>query len=165
MQLYSSQCHSVISDRRIWEFEKASNAAKYLPDFRTPGKLWNNNKTNNFSIQYFSSSVLVIYFTSPVFFNYRINDEISQGKQLLGSLMQAQKCRKYLCFTNQSYTIVKTQKTLKISVKLLKQEVWKIQIITLVIALNLQHVIFGLYFKKQQMTSVSHWRSMPQFTN
>lgn len=161
--LYSSQCHYVISDRRI-NLENFK-CCKNLPDFKTPRKLWNNNKTSNYSIWCFFNSVLVIYLISSVFHNYRINDEISQGKQLSRSLTEAQKCMKYLCFSNQSCTTVETQKTLKISVKLLKQETWNTQIITLVTALNLQNVIFGLYLKEQKMLSVAHWRCMPQFTH
>jgi len=82
--------------------------------------------------------------TFPVFNNCRINSEISQEQQLSGSLTQARRCLKYLCFNNQSYTTVETQKTWKISVKLLKQEACKVQLITLVIALNLQNVISAL---------------------
>lgn len=58
--------------------------------------------------------------------------------------MQAQKCLQYLCFNNQSYTVVETQKTWKISLKPVNQEFCKIQLIMLVIALNLQNVIFVL---------------------
>lgn len=58
--------------------------------------------------------------------------------------MQAQKCLQYLRFNNQSYTVVETQKTWKISVKPVNQEFCKIQLIMLVIALNLQNVTFVL---------------------